>query len=174
MTNLSQNKVVEYDSSRKYKPLGASMYPDKVSPAKDKKIMEIYTENSFTNEPFLHFFETGSRNLHILMLDKISERVKWQIVRLNIMFNIPTFHKSIFLRNGAIFITGGSLDNEKLNKIFQYANQDLIEVGSLLCPRSSHCIASIGSKIFIVGGFTIGNIVTEKCEVYDTSIAKTT
>lgn len=107
------------------------------------------------------------------MLDRInSERIKWQIVRLNIKFNIPTFHKSIFLKNGAIFLTGGSLENEKLNKIFQYANQDLIEVGNLICSRSSHCIAAIGSKIYIVGGFSTGNIVTEKCEVYDTSMAK--
>ena len=38
----------------------------------------------------------------------------------------------------------------------------------MLCPRSSHSVVTIKGKIFIVGGFTIGGVVTDKCEMFDT------
>lgn len=44
MSLSQQQKVVSYEplqSGRQNKPLGASMYPDKISPAKDKKVIEI-------------------------------------------------------------------------------------------------------------------------------------
>lgn len=44
----------------------------------------------------------------------------------------------------------------------------MIEVGNLRFPRSSHSIAAVGKKIFIIGGITTGDTITERCEVFDT------
>lgn len=89
---------------------------------------------------------------------------------LNINFTIPFFHKSIVTPAGDIYLTGGrNPDGTKSKVIYQYnpLEQNLVMVAEMSVPRSSHGICYCNNAIYVVGGFTDNQKMTNTCERYN-------
>lgn len=70
----------------------------------NKNILPIKLESDLK---FLHFFETGSSNLHLLDLS-LPHNIRKETIALN-NFIVPSFHASIMFPQGYLFISGGIL-----------------------------------------------------------------
>ncbi|EAR95289.2 kelch motif protein (macronuclear) [Tetrahymena thermophila SB210] len=146
---------------------------------------------------FLHFFQNDDNKLHYIDLTELdnydlketakssnpsnlsSKRVAgidqiYNIVTidLKISFRIPSFHKSIATPIGELFLTGGTIPDGQMNKsgwIYQYdwQNQSLIQLSSMNHPRSSHGIAYLAGKIYVVGGYEHKHVMTKRCERFN-------
>lgn len=135
--------------------------------------LDDYYYDQEKKEPLLHFFQNDSKNLYILNLEDLTrDKInKFKKVELDIDFNIPTFHKSIILPNGEIYLIGGSFENEDNNKsqnIFKYTPQTKkLEIsGKLYYPRSSHALCFSHPFIYVVGGIGKDKNILEKCEKF--------
>ncbi|KAL4480469.1 hypothetical protein ABPG74_020985 [Tetrahymena malaccensis] len=146
---------------------------------------------------FLHFFQNDDNKLHYIDLTELdnydlketakssnpsnlsSKRVAgvdqiYNIVTidLKISFRIPSFHKSIATPIGELFLTGGTIPDGQMNKsgwIYQYdwSSQSLIQLSSMNHPRSSHGIAYLAGKIYVVGGYEHKHVMTKRCERFN-------
>jgi hypothetical protein len=133
----------------------------------------IETENFFKGEPFLHFFEVSNSTLHLINLNDIkhNEPIRWEVIPLNINFNIPSFHRTTATENGNIFVIGGtSVDSMRKSKaIYQFdpSSKTLTQTSQLIVPRSSHSVLCHKEMIYITGGMTDNEEVLKKCEVFN-------
>ena len=156
-------------------PFQPSMNPSpKYSPSEMFYVTEL---DSFEPKApkYLHFFQNDENILHFLSLDDLKSKNQtfFQKIPLKIDFKIPPFHKSISLSNGELYLIGGSLiDDPQKNKspfLYKY-NFDkftLNQVSTLIFPRSSHAICSMGKYIYIVGGFGSKQVMLSECERYN-------
>ena len=84
----------------------------------------IQMQNYFKTQPFLHFFQTTNSTLHIMNINSIKQgqALKWNIVPLDIDFQIPPFHRTIATEDGNIYILGGTIKNteRKSRAIYQF------------------------------------------------------
>lgn len=102
----------------------------------------------------LHFFFETS--IFFLDLDQLHKKKNFTQTNLKIPFFIPSFHKSIIIPNGDIYLIGGTLfeNNEdgpssKSDAIYIFNKERLnLEIaGKLNDARSSHSICFLGNFI---------------------------
>lgn len=98
-------------------------------------------------------------------------------IDLNIHFKIPYFHKSIATPSGELYLTGGTIPDGSVMKsgqIYQYdwTTCALKPLGNMNNARSSHGIAFLGGKIYVVGGYEHKHVMTKRCERFNLTTRK--
>lgn len=144
-------------------------------------------------EKFLHFFESKTRNMHFVDLNKqlqaISKNadnyknnllhqpsapVEFNVVELEIDFAIPRHHKSLITPEGFIIMTGGleaMKDGEIIffpdTFILDIKNCSLVPLKPMIYARAGHGLVYTSNGIMAVGGISKNQAVTETCEIYN-------
>ena len=123
--------------------------------------------------PYLHFFQSESKYLHLLRLDTIKKNHNFELIKLDTNIVIPNFHRSIAVPNGDLYLVGGAWGEKEQEKksegifVFDFKTKELHAQASLLIPRSSHALCYVANHIYIVGGLAEGQIPLEKCERFN-------
>lgn len=89
--------------------------------------------------PLLHFFESDSKNLHLIHLPSLQK----QVITLRSQYAIPHFHKSLLVSTGEIFITGGLLEEDVKNTFVGRYDPDTRSFNdsfASVVERSSHSL----------------------------------
>jgi hypothetical protein len=95
-------------------------------------------------QKLLHFF--NEKSIFFLDLEQLSKINKFTQTELNIASPVPSFHKSIIIPNGDIYLIGGNVNSSKSDLIFIFNKRRLTldPVGKLNDARSSHSICYLG------------------------------
>ncbi|CAD8138525.1 unnamed protein product [Paramecium octaurelia] len=116
----------------------------------------------------LHFFETGKSTIWLYDLSLPDQT--WRPVQISNYVEVLPYSKSIMTPDGQIYLTGGSLpNNKKSGKIYQFnfSNYQLQEVGQLTYGRSSHGLTWKNNELYLIGGYMDNLVITQNCEVFD-------
>jgi len=126
----------------------------------------------------LHFFEDGTRNLHLYHLNQhspskgiINSPTHELITLTNDNFLIPSEHRSIVTPQGDIFLTGGSDDRTGRATAQCYRlsleEKSLKPIDLMLKPRNNHGIAYLDGCLYVVGGLSNEEGALTSCERYE-------
>ncbi|KRX01533.1 hypothetical protein PPERSA_01436 [Pseudocohnilembus persalinus] len=125
---------------------------------------------------YLHFFVQEEDCTKLYYCDVEQDKTRYQEIKLGPDQFAPDFHKSIILPNGDIYLIGGtSLSGQKSNQIskFDWNSKELVPVAEMKYPRSSHALAYLNEKIYIIGGYTTNadkkSSLTKSVEEFDIS-----
>ena len=161
------------------------------SSKKKKKSLKITEKNYFSENSennFLHFFESKTKNFYYLDLQKNKKKIEKSIIskkkktqqkltlkkiELKIDFKIPLHHSSLINPEGFILLLGGlqNIDNKIIFKsetyILDFKNEKLIEISKMKNKRAGMSCIYSEKGIFIIGGILEDFKVSKKCELYD-------
>ena len=119
---------------------------------------KLIIDTKKANLNYIHFFETGSRIIHIYNMENGTH-----VTRTLKCDPIPFYHKSIQTSDSTVFLSGGKLSTSKMAKRNQSLwiyniKKDVFRVGARnLKPRSSHTLVEHKGFLYIIGGFNETN-----------------
>jgi len=128
----------------------------------------------------LHFFEDGTRNLHLYHLNQPLKSInspQHELITLaNNNFLIPSGHRSITTPQGDIFFTGGADDRTgrataQCYKL-DFEQKSLTSIDLMLKPRNNHGIAYLDGFLYVVGGVSNEEGSLTTCERYGVNEGK--
>lgn len=103
---------------------------------------------------YLHYFQEGSKKVHILNLER--KVLVWDTIDMDLGFDIPLFSATIAARRDCILLAGG-IDNSRKTTlgnvyVLNHAMKTLLKTGEMVDARNNFALVRLKDKIYAVGG----------------------
>jgi hypothetical protein len=119
-----------------------------------------YKSISFNRE--MLFFQNGANSVFRFNFSQ----EKWSIA-LQSNVTLPSYFRATELPDNSYLITGGELKGKTISTCSHYSGRVFLPRSDMIIPRKAHTACYHNGYVYVFGGFTVDNSITNLCERFD-------